>query len=161
WVPEVDQDPVTEILGDVAVVALNDLATHRLVRVHHIQQLLGVQLRGHRRRADEIAEHDGDRTKLGCQGSVRGIRSVLRNHSSSSCWSADPSGPRISTAVPTSGLIALSSRIPPCRESARPPAKPIEGKSYDATQPSTARQPYPERVLRGVEIREYRQIHPA
>src|SRR5262249_31719324 len=46
WIAKVDQQPVTQILGNIALKAGNDLSRGRLIGSHHLAQVFGVELRG-------------------------------------------------------------------------------------------------------------------
>jgi hypothetical protein len=43
-VAEIDEQPVTKQLGDMPIVALDDVGTHSLIYTHHIPILFGVEL---------------------------------------------------------------------------------------------------------------------
>ena len=57
-VAEIDEETVTEILGDVALEAADDFAAHRLIGTDHSAQFLRIEIPGKGGRPDEVAEHD-------------------------------------------------------------------------------------------------------
>ena len=61
---EVDEQAVAQLLGDVAAPALDRDACGLLVLPDDVAPLLGVELLGERRRADEVAEEDGELAAL-------------------------------------------------------------------------------------------------
>jgi hypothetical protein len=48
-VAEVDQQAIAEVLGDMALIAGDDLGAGLLIGPHHLPPLLGVELAGERR----------------------------------------------------------------------------------------------------------------
>src|SRR5262245_40063092 len=74
-VAKVDQEPIPQILGDMAAIALNHLGTRRLVGTHHLAVVFGVKLTGQARGVHEVAEHDGELATFG----GRGLRSCWRH----------------------------------------------------------------------------------
>ena len=59
-IAEVGQDAVAEILRHGPVERRDDLEAARLVALDHPTHVLGIQVRGQGRRADQVAEHDGE-----------------------------------------------------------------------------------------------------
>ena len=57
WIPEVDQQAVTQVLGNMPIVPTDHFGAGRLIRTHHLPQLFRVELRGERGRAHEVTEH--------------------------------------------------------------------------------------------------------
>ena len=57
WIAEVHQHPVAQILGNMAVIAGDDLATGSLIGAHPGMIVFRVQLLGERRRAHQVNEH--------------------------------------------------------------------------------------------------------
>ena len=55
-VAKIDQQPIAEILGDMALVGLDDLGRGLLVGAHHGAQVFGVELAGELRGADQVTE---------------------------------------------------------------------------------------------------------
>ena len=55
-VAKIDQQPIAEILGDMALVVLNDLGRGLLVGAHHRAQVFGVELAGELRGAHQVTE---------------------------------------------------------------------------------------------------------
>src|SRR5262245_27564523 len=66
-ITEVDQQAIAQILGDVAVKALDHLGTRRLIRQDQVAQLFRIQLAGQRRRVDQIAEQHRELAALCCR----------------------------------------------------------------------------------------------
>ncbi len=77
-VAEIDEEPVTEVLRDVAFVARDDLGAHALIGAHVVAQLLGIEAARERGRADEVAEHHGDLAPLGVARGLGSARRVRR-----------------------------------------------------------------------------------
>ena len=74
-VAEVDEHAVAHVLGDEAVEAGHGLGDAAVIRSDHLAQVLGIEPRRQRRRADEIAEHHSELPPLG--GGDRSRRRVL------------------------------------------------------------------------------------
>ena len=55
-VAKIDQQPIAEILGDMALVVLDDLGSGLLVGAHHRAQVFRVELAGELRGAHQVAE---------------------------------------------------------------------------------------------------------
>ncbi len=55
-VAKIDQQPITEVLGNMALVVLDDLGSGLLVGAHHGAQVFGVELAGELRGAHQVAE---------------------------------------------------------------------------------------------------------
>ncbi len=64
---EIDHQTVTEILRDVAVIALDDRRASLPISVQKGPQVFRVKLFGQRRRAHQVAKHDGDLPALRCR----------------------------------------------------------------------------------------------
>jgi hypothetical protein len=64
-VAEVDEQTVTEILGDMPLKAGDHLSARLLIRPHHLAPLLRVELAGQHRGVDEIAEQHRELAALG------------------------------------------------------------------------------------------------
>src|SRR6266446_142090 len=64
-IAEVRHHAITEILGDVAVVALDSRRASTAIYAHHVAEIFWIQTFGQRGRADEIAEHHGELAPLG------------------------------------------------------------------------------------------------
>ena len=73
-VPEIDQQPVAQVLGDMAGKAGHHLRTQLLVAADDIAQFFGVQLLGQAGGPHHIAEQDGQLTPLGRRASHPGHR---------------------------------------------------------------------------------------
>ena len=67
-IAEVHQHPVAHVLGDEAIEAANGLGNAAVIRADHVAQVLGIEARGERRRADEIAKHHRKLPPLGGHG---------------------------------------------------------------------------------------------
>ena len=68
---EVDEDPIAEILGDVATPARHGAGGSGVVLLEDLPPVLGVELLCERRRADEIAEEDRQLAALAGARDVR------------------------------------------------------------------------------------------
>jgi hypothetical protein len=55
-VAKIDQQPIAEVLGNMPLVACNDLSRGLLVGAHHRAQVFGVELAGELRRTHQITE---------------------------------------------------------------------------------------------------------
>src|SRR6266446_3020135 len=56
-IAEIDEQPVTEQLSDMPIVALDNVSTHLLIGTHHITPVFGVELTGEPRGVCEVTEH--------------------------------------------------------------------------------------------------------
>src|SRR2546425_3751043 len=72
-IPKVHQESISKELGDMPIVALDDLGTDPLVCTHYVPVLFGIKLRGEFSGIDEVTEHDGELTAFSL-GSGRGNR---------------------------------------------------------------------------------------
>ena len=63
-VPEVDHHPVTDELGDVPSVGRHHVGADALVRPENVAHRLRVGRAAHRRRPDDVGEHDGELAAL-------------------------------------------------------------------------------------------------
>jgi hypothetical protein len=68
WVAKVHEKPVAQILSDVAVQTNDDVVARNLVGVHHLSQLLRIELSRERRGAHQITKHDGKLAALAGNG---------------------------------------------------------------------------------------------
>jgi hypothetical protein len=66
-IAEVDQQAIAQILGDVAVKALDHLGTRGLICQNHVAQLFRIQLAGQHRGVDQIAEQHRELAALCCR----------------------------------------------------------------------------------------------
>src|SRR4029450_7974646 len=64
-IPTVHQETIPQQLGDMPIVALDNLGTHPLIRTHHITPVFRVELRGQFGRVHEVTEHDRQLTAFG------------------------------------------------------------------------------------------------
>ena len=71
-VAEIDQHAVAHVLGDKAVEAADRLGDAAVIGADHLAQVLGIEPRRERRRADEVAEHHRQLPALG-----RGSRTAV------------------------------------------------------------------------------------
>jgi hypothetical protein len=67
-VAKIDQQPVAEILRDIALQALDDLGIGGLIGPDHRTQVFGVELTGQLGRADEVTKQHGELAALGLRG---------------------------------------------------------------------------------------------
>ncbi len=73
-IAEIHEDAVAEVLGDVAVVARDDLRARVEIIADDVAQVLRIDARGERGRVDEIAEHHGELTPLAIAAPRRRVR---------------------------------------------------------------------------------------
>src|SRR6516164_6509586 len=59
-IAKVDQETITEQLGDMPIVALDHGGTHPLIGPHHVPPVFRVEVRGELRRVHQVAEHHGE-----------------------------------------------------------------------------------------------------
>ena len=71
-IAKVDQQAIAEILGDMALKALDDLGAGRLVGPHHLAQVFGVELAGERGRVDQVTEQHRELAAFGLRGGMVG-----------------------------------------------------------------------------------------
>ncbi len=64
-IAEIDEQPVADVLGDVAVEAADCFGAGFLGGTQHLAQVFRIQLLGERRRADQVAEHHRQLATLG------------------------------------------------------------------------------------------------
>jgi hypothetical protein len=64
-VPEVDQQAIAEILGDMPLKAGDDLGASLLIGAHHLPEVFGIKLAGQHRRVDEVTEQHGELAAFG------------------------------------------------------------------------------------------------
>jgi hypothetical protein len=64
-IAEVDQQPIAQILGDVAVEALDDLSTDALVGTDDLTEIFWVELRRERCRVDQVTKQHGELPAFG------------------------------------------------------------------------------------------------
>jgi len=65
WIAEVDEQAVTQMLRDMSLEAIDNLATGFLVRAYHLAQILWIQLLRQLSRTHQVAEHHGQLPALG------------------------------------------------------------------------------------------------
>jgi hypothetical protein len=70
-IAEIDQESISQELGDVPIVVSNHLRTGGVIRPHHVPVLFGIKLTGELRRIYKIAEQHGELPAFGF-GPVRG-----------------------------------------------------------------------------------------
>src|SRR5215831_2986350 len=61
-VAKIDQETIPQELGNMSIVALDNVGTHPLICTHHVPVLFGVKLGGQGRRFYDVNEHDGELT---------------------------------------------------------------------------------------------------
>jgi hypothetical protein len=71
-VAEVHQHPIAHVIGDEAVEAGDRIGDAAVIGADDLAQVLGVQARRQRRRADQITEHHGELPAFGTCGSRAG-----------------------------------------------------------------------------------------
>jgi hypothetical protein len=78
-IAEVHEHPIAHVLGDEGIEAANGLGNAVVVRADYVAQVLGIQARGERRRADE-AKHHRQLPPLGGRSRLRwsGVGLVVR-----------------------------------------------------------------------------------
>jgi hypothetical protein len=59
-IAKIEQETIPEQLGDVPIVALDNVSTHPLIRTHHVPVLFGVELAGEARGVHEVTEQHGE-----------------------------------------------------------------------------------------------------
>ena len=64
-IAEIDQHPVAHIFGDKAGKAGDRVGDAAMIRANDLAQILGIEARRQRSRADQIAEHQGQLAPLG------------------------------------------------------------------------------------------------
>ena len=64
-IAEIDEHAVAHVLGDEAVVAADRVGDAAVIGADHLAQVLGIEPRRQRRRADQVAEHHGELAPLG------------------------------------------------------------------------------------------------
>jgi hypothetical protein len=67
-VPEVDEQAIPKILGDMALKAGDHLGARLLIGPHHVAEVFGVETTGQRRRLDEVTEQHGELTAFRLRG---------------------------------------------------------------------------------------------
>ena len=72
--PEVGEDSVPLVVGHEAVVRFDRGDTQRVVAVHHLAQVLGIEATRQRRRADEVDEHHREMASFAVDASGAPIR---------------------------------------------------------------------------------------
>ena len=77
-VAEIDQHAVAHVFGDKAIEPGDDLGDGAVIRADDLAQILGIEPRGERRRADQIAEHHRQLPPLSALGARRDGRRLGR-----------------------------------------------------------------------------------
>jgi len=75
-VAEINQHAIAHVFGDEAVEPGDGLGDGAVISGNDLAQILGIEARGERRRADEIAEHDCQLPALGGEGCWPGCRTI-------------------------------------------------------------------------------------
>src|SRR5262245_20509042 len=70
-IAEVDQESITQMLGNVTFMVLDDVGAGLLIALHHFPQLFWIELCRERGGAHQVTEHHRELTALGL-GSARG-----------------------------------------------------------------------------------------
>src|SRR5215467_13776194 len=68
WITKIDQQPISEILRNVAAIALDHLRASGLIRTDDLPQVFGIKLAREHGGVREVAEHDGELAALGVRG---------------------------------------------------------------------------------------------
>src|SRR5438132_8739436 len=63
-IPKIHQETIPEQLGDMSIVALDNLGTGGLIRTDHVSVVFGIELRGELRGVHQVAEHDRELSTL-------------------------------------------------------------------------------------------------
>ena len=71
-IAEVHQQAIAEVLGNMAVKALDDLGTGGLIGPHHGAEVFRIELTRQRRRVHQVTEQDGELAAFGVRGRRRG-----------------------------------------------------------------------------------------
>jgi hypothetical protein len=64
-VAKIDEETIPEELGDMPIVALNNVGTHPLIGTDHIAPVFRIELAGESGRVHEVTEHDGELAAFG------------------------------------------------------------------------------------------------
>ena len=64
-IAKVDQESIPEQLGDMSIIALDDLGTDPLIRTHHVPVLFGVELGGECGGVHQVTEHHRELAPFG------------------------------------------------------------------------------------------------
>jgi hypothetical protein len=70
-VANIDQQPIAEVLGNMALILPNDLGRGLLVGAHHGAQVFGVELAGELRGAHQVTEQHRELAAFGLWGGRR------------------------------------------------------------------------------------------
>ena len=70
-VAEIDQNAIAHVLGDKAIEAPDGIRDGAVICADDLAQILGIEPRRQRHRADQIAEHDGELSAFGFAGGGR------------------------------------------------------------------------------------------
>ena len=65
-----DQETITKVLGDVALIAFDQVSTGGLIGAYHVAQIFRVKLSRERGRIGQVAEHDGELAAFGLRGVI-------------------------------------------------------------------------------------------
>ena len=77
-IAEIGKNAVSHIFGDIAAKPGNDLSHGGAIGAKHLPQILWIEARGQRGRADQIAEHDSELPALGRTSSKASIFALSR-----------------------------------------------------------------------------------
>jgi hypothetical protein len=69
WIAEINEHAVAHILRDKPVETPDDIRDGAMIGADHLPQILGIEPRGQRGRADKVAEHHRELPPLGIGGS--------------------------------------------------------------------------------------------
>src|SRR5215470_17549215 len=71
-ITEVHEKPISEQLGDMPIIALDNFGTHPLICTHYVPVLFGIKLAGEFRGVHQVAKHDGQLTAFSFWGVMVG-----------------------------------------------------------------------------------------
>src|SRR5262245_44893501 len=67
-IAKIDEHTIIQILGDMAIKALDDLSTGSVIDLNYFAQVFRVELPRERCRARQVTEHDGELAAFGIHG---------------------------------------------------------------------------------------------
>src|SRR5215475_6666813 len=60
WKAKVDQQPIAQVLGNIAIVSLDDIGTNPLIRTDHVTPVFWVELAGESSGVHQITKHHSE-----------------------------------------------------------------------------------------------------
>ena len=76
-ITEVHEEPVTEELRDIAIVALDHVGTHPLILAHHMTPVFRIELAGEHGRVHQVTEQHGELAAFRLRGTTFGSGGTL------------------------------------------------------------------------------------